>query len=330
MKIKIRKETFPLRETFAISRESKNQAQIVYVELQNENHIGKGECVPYSHYGESPEDVMKTLQALAPELENGLCRQTLQTRLKAGAARNALDCALWDLQAKQNNTQVFQLLGLTKLKPCLGAITISLSTPEEMYEKAKRYSHFNLIKIKLGGDGDFERLQAIRKGAPNSTLIVDANEGWNENTFEAMINMLIKCKVKMVEQPLPAQNDESIRQLKNSIAKHSIFICADESCHTRLSLDSLEGKYDMINIKLDKSGGLTEALALCAEGKKRGFKIMVGSMISTSLSMAPALLVGQNADYVDLDSPLLLAKDREYPMKYIDDKIQPPSPKLWG
>jgi len=291
------------------------------VTLDRNKKKGRGECVPYSRYGESIESVTKQIKNLPGEFD----RTSLQELLPAGAARNAVDCALWDLEAKTEGVRVWELAGLPEPKPQITAFTLSLDTPERMRAAAEKHAHRPLLKIKLGTPDDMPRLEAVRAGAPQSTIIIDANEGWSADVYRELAPHLIRLGVSMVEQPLPAGQDEILQEIERPLP-----VCADESCHDTGSLPDLAGKYDMINIKLDKTGGLTEALELKNLGLKRGYKIMVGCMVGSSLAMAPATLVAQGADIVDLDGPLLLADDRENPLHFDEQGIHPPDKELWG
>ena len=317
---------FPLAEVFTISRGSRTQARVVTVGLSDGTHQGWGESVPYARYGETVEGVIETIHSLADDLANGMDRQALQKKLPGGAARNALDCALWDLEAKRAGKPVWQLAGLTSApKPEITAYTLSLAEPQVMQDKAAEHAWRPLLKVKLGGEGDMARLEAVRAGAPDTDIIIDANEGWDAQTYESLAPVLVKLGVKMVEQPMPAGKDESLRDLDRVLP-----VCADESCHDRQSLPDLAGKYDMVNIKLDKTGGLTEALLLKAEAERQGFAIMTGCMVGSSLAMAPATLVAQNCAFTDLDGPLLLAEDRGTPLQFDAAGVHPPKPELWG
>jgi len=321
----VEETVFPLAEVFTISRGSKTQADVVTVTLTCGDHRGRGESVPYSRYGETVESVIAEIENLRSDIADGLTREALQSTLPAGAARNALDCAFWDLQAKQSGKRVYELAGLSKPVPEITAFTLSLADPEVMREKAREHAHRPLLKIKLGGKGDMARLKAVCDGAPNAAIIVDANEGWDAQTYLALAPEMLQLGVKAVEQPLPAGDDEALGKIERSLP-----VCADESCHDRASLPALVGKYDMVNIKLDKTGGLTEALKLRDEAISLGFQIMVGCMVASSLAMAPAVLVAQGAALTDLDGPLLLAKDRRSALKYDELGVHPSRPELWG
>jgi len=314
---------FPLADAFTISRGSRTEARVVSVSISDGEHSGRGECVPYARYGESIDGVIDTILEIADGLD--LDRDRLQQRLPAGAARNAVDCALWDLQAKRSGRRAYQLAGLPEPQPVQTAFTISLDTPEAMRQKASAHADRPLLKIKLGGEGDFSRLEAVRQGAPDAAIIVDANEGWTIETYKALAPELVRLGVRMVEQPLPAGEDDGLLGLERPLP-----VCADESCHDRASLTQLRGKYDMVNIKLDKTGGLTEALALKREAVAKGFDIMVGCMVASSLAMAPALLLATGACFVDLDGPLLIARDRPDPLIYDAAGVHPSRPELWG
>ena len=318
-------ERWPIAGSFAISRGSKTEAVVVVAELGDGKARGRGECVPYARYGETVEGVAAAIEALRPHLDAGLNRAGLQTALPPGAARNALDCALWDLEAKTSGRSAAALAGLPALKPLTTAYTISIGTPDEMARAAAREAHRPLLKVKLGRTGDPDRIAAVRAAAPHASLIVDANEGWDERALEANLAACAAARVTLVEQPLPDGHDGALARIARPIT-----VCADESAHARESLAALAGRYDAVNVKLDKAGGLTEALAMAIEAERLGLKLMVGCMVATSLSMAPALLVAQRADVVDLDGPLLLAKDRPDALHYAGSRVAPPSPALWG
>ena len=289
------------------------------------DHTGRGECVPYPRYGETPEATLAALEAMQEAVSGGLDRQALQAAMPAGAARNALDCALLDLEAKSCGQRVWTVLGRPAPRPCTTAFTISLGTPEAMATATAKAAHRPLLKIKLGGDGDGERISAVRKAAPESELIVDANEAWTPDNLERNLLACAAAGVTLVEQPLPAGQDEALARIKRPIA-----VCADESVHDRASLAGLRARYDAVNIKLDKTGGLTEALAMADAAQALGFEIMIGCMVATSLAMAPAMLLAQQARFVDLDGPLLLARDRDDGLRYDGSLIYPPEAALWG
>jgi len=308
-------DVFPVAGSFTISRGSRTEIRVVTVTVSDGSHVGCGECVPYARYGETVDGVMEAILGVANDLHEGLDRHDLQSRLGPGAARNALDCAFWDIEAKRAGKPVWQLAGLTAPKPIETAFTLSLGTPESMREAAAKNADRPLLKVKLGTDDDLGRIEAVRAGAPNSRIIVDANEGWT----------VVRLGVALVEQPLPAGQDEALRTIARIVP-----VCADESCHDRASLGHLKGKYDAINIKLDKTGGLTEALLMRDAAVTSGFDIMVGCMLGTSLAMAPAFFVAQGAGFADLDGPLLLAADRASPIRYEGSMMQMPEPALWG
>jgi L-alanine-DL-glutamate epimerase-like enolase superfamily enzyme len=322
-------ERWPIAGSFAISRGTKTEAVVVVAELGDGKARGRGECVPYPRYGESVESVMTQINAMRPQLAAGLDRRALQTAMPPGAARNALDCAFWDLEAKRSGRPVHALAGLGAPHALTTAYTISLATPAAMAEAAAKAASRALLKIKLGGSdehgGDAARIAAVRAAAPHATLIVDANEGWDERNLSPNLAACAQAGVVLVEQPLPDGGDRALAGLKRPIP-----VCADESAHDRTSLPALVRKYDAVNIKLDKAGGLTEALAMAEEAQRLGFSIMAGCMVATSLAMAPAMLLALTAQYVDLDGPLLLAKDRRDGLRYADSLVFPPAPALWG
>ena len=319
--IQAKVEIFPLAQVFRISRGARTQAEVVSVEINRNHFTGHGECVPYARYNETLGSVIQQIESLPADID----RETLQTMLPAGAARNAVDCALWDLESKTLNQPIWQLAGMQMPKQALTAFTLSLDEPENMLKQAKYNSNRPLLKIKLGTPNDMPRLEAVRLGAPNSEIIVDANEGWNAEIYTKLAPDLVRLGVKLVEQPLPANQDDALIGLPRPLP-----ICADESCHDRSSLPQLVGKYDYVNIKLDKTGGLTEALLLKNKALEHGFKIMVGCMVGSSLAMAPATLIAQNATFVDLDGPLLLSQDRHHGLLYEESWVYPPVRQLWG
>ncbi len=321
----VRTESWPLRGEFRISRGARTRAEVVVAELHEGGLVGRGECVPYARYGESVAGEHEKLLALSSEIARGLDRDTLQTRLGPGAARNALDCAFWDLEAKRARCRVWELVGQPEPVPVVTAYTLSLDSPDNMRAQALQHAQRPLLKLKLGGRDDLARVAAVRDGAPSAKLIVDANEAWDIDSFFELAPAMAALGVSMIEQPLPAGQDQALAGLERPLP-----ICADESCHDRQSLDELEGRYDMVNIKLDKTGGLSEALLLRDAARARGFSVMVGCMLATSLAMAPALLVAQGAEIVDLDGPLLLAEDRNPGLVFDAAGIAPPPPALWG
>ena len=325
MELSVRIERWPLAGVFAISRGSKTEAVVVVAELSDGTHRGRGESVPYARYGETPDGIVAAIEAERPVLRRGLDRGALQRAMPAGAARNALDCAYWDVNAKRAGRRVHELAGLGVPGPLTTAYTISLGSAAAMAAAAEQAAWRPLLKVKLGGDDDGTRIGAVRRAAPRAQLIVDANEGWNLDNFEANLAACADAGVTLIEQPLPEGRDEALARIKRPVP-----VCADESVHDRASLDALTGKYDVVNIKLDKAGGLTEALALAAEAERRGLAIMVGCMVATSLAMAPAMLAAQHAQVVDLDGPLLLAKDRPDGLRYEGSLVYPPDPALWG
>jgi L-Ala-D/L-Glu epimerase len=324
-RLTVSRRSWPLAQPFAIARGSKTTAEVVVAEIFDGDCRGRGECVPYPRYGESVDSVVAALEAMKGAVFSGLDREQLQLAMLPGAARNALDAAFWDIEAKRADCRAADLVGLSPLKPVVTAYTLSLDTPERMGEAAAAQRLRPLLKLKLTGDGDLERVRAVRNNAPASRLIVDANEGWTAGHFAELAPALADLGVELIEQPLPAGDDGALVTLPRPIP-----VCADESCHTADDLDRLAGKYDAINIKLDKTGGLTEALELARAGRERGFTLMVGCMIGTSLAMAPAMLIAQQASVVDLDAPLLLAADRNQGLRYEGSLVYPPEPALWG
>jgi len=318
-------ERWPIAGSFTISRGSKTEAITVVAELSDGVARGRGECVPYARYGESVDTVITQIKAMRPQLVAGLDRRVLQTALPPGAARNALDCAFWDLEAKRDKRPVHELADLPIPQAVTTAYTISLAAPDVMAKAAKDAATRALLKVKLGAEGDGERIAAVRGAAPDAVLIVDANEGWNEANLADNIAACARVGVVLIEQPLPEGQDQALGRMPRPVP-----VCADESIHDRSSLPALAGKYDAINVKLDKAGGLTEALALITEAQRQKFTIMVGSMVATSLAIAPAILIAQQARFVDLDGPLLLRRDRDQGLRYADSLVFPPSPSLWG
>lgn len=329
----IRGESFPLAQTFTISRGAKTTADVVVVELSRDGCVGRGECVPYPRYNESVAGTIDALESLRPQVEAGLdgstelaeVRAALQRALPPGAARNALDCALWDLEAKLSSRPVYELAGLAAPRPISTAYTLSLDDPETMGRAAAQHADRPLLKIKLAGRDDLDRVAAIRANAPDSTLIVDANEGWSADQVEPLSAALARLGVALIEQPLPAAQHALLAEFE-----HPVPFCADESCHTAADLAELISRYECVNLKLDKTGGFSEGLRLAAEARACGLDLMVGCMIATSLAMAPAVLLAQQARFVDLDGPLLLQKDREHGLRYEGSLLHPPHPQLWG
>ena len=321
MNINTKVDVFPLKKLFTISRGSRTEAEVVSVKVSKDGFTGYGECVPYKRYNETVKSVIDQITNLN-QVNN---RYDLEQNLPPGAARNALDCAFWDLEAKLNNTSVADLINLS-ISPVITSFTLSLDTSEKMGQEAQLNSHLPILKIKLGGGNeDLERIKSVRKFAPQSDIIVDANEGWSLDEYNYLMPHFVEAKIKMIEQPFPSQYDGELKNINRPIP-----ICADESCHDTSSLEKCIGKYDVINIKLDKTGGLTEALKLKKNAELRNFDIMVGCMVGSSLAMAPAIYVAQNVKWVDLDGPLLLSEDRKNPLKYSNSKIHPPLKDLWG
>lgn len=318
-------EAFPIAGRFVISRGAKTEARVVTATLRDGTHVGHGECVPYARYGESVESVIAAIEGVRSAIEAGADRAALQGLLPPGAARNAVDCAMWDIEAKRSGRRAYATAGFARLSPLVTAYTLSVGTPDEMRAAALRAANRPLLKVKLAGEGDDARLAAVREGAPHATLIIDANEAWREETLVAQFAACARVGVALIEQPLPAGQDEMLAKIA-----HPIPICADESAHDAASLAGLKGRYDAVNIKLDKTGGLTEALIMAQAARAQGFEIMAGCMVGTSLAMAPAMLIGQMAAFVDLDGPLLLAEDRAPGLLYEGSTMAPPPPALWG
>ena len=321
MRIEVTRDVFKLAQVFTISRGSRTEAKVLTVSITHAGHTGYGECVPYARYDETLDSVIAQVEGLPADIN----RTTLQSALPAGAARNAVDCALWDLAAKISGKRVWDLLGVSKPKPEITAYTLSLDAPENMEIQAAKNAHRPLLKIKLGTPDDMARLEAVRRGAPSSPIIVDANEGWSAEVYSDLAPHLLRLGVKMVEQPLPAGADDLLAEIERPLP-----VCADESCHDRTSLPKLKGKYDMVNIKLDKTGGLTEALQLNDAARAEGYDVMVGCMVGSSLAMAPATILAQGAAFTDLDGPLLLAEDRDEPLHFDQDGVHAPAAALWG
>lgn len=299
--------------------------EVVVAEISDVASRGRGECVPLWRYGESVDSVIAELEAMKGAITSGLSRETLQSAMPPGAARNALDCAFWDMDAKRAYCSVAELVGLGVMTPVVTALTLDFDTPGTMAEQAAAYRTWPSLRLELGGDGDIERVRAVRQAAPAARLIVDAREGWTERQLGEFLPALVDCRVGLIEQPLPVGADDGLSRLRSQIP-----LCADESCRTVGDLDQLDGKYQAICVKLDKVGGLTEALALAAEAKRRGLRVMVGGGICTSLGVAPALLVAHAADVVDLDGPLRLALDRGAGLRYEGGTIQLTNAQLWG
>jgi L-alanine-DL-glutamate epimerase-like enolase superfamily enzyme len=321
-RIEARSEIWPLKEAFTISRGSKTAAHVVVVTIRDGAYEGRGEAVPYARYGETVDGMLADINRISPAIAG---HRDLVHILKPGAALNALDCAFWDLEAKRSGKSVATLAGLSEPATKLTAFTISLDTPDAMAAKAAEARDLPLLKLKLGGAGDAERMRAVRDARPDARLLVDANESWTPDLLAEFIAVAAACKVEVIEQPLPASAEDALR----SVA-HAVPICADESVHTAADLDRLEDLYDAVNIKLDKAGGLTGALVLSREARRRGLKVMIGSMVATSLAVAPAMLLAAEAEWIDLDGPLLLARDRQPSLRIENGMIFPPASELWG
>lgn len=318
-------ETWPIAGRFAISRTSKTESHVVVVEITDGDARGRGEATPYEHYGQTPDSVLAQIEAVRPEIEAGCDRQRLQTLLPAGSARCALDCALWDLEAKLSGVPAWRTAGLARLDPVKTVYTLSLGSPEAMAEAAAKAARRPMLKLKIGRADDLDRVQAVREAAPLTRLIVDANEALTLDDLKHLAPEFARLDVKLIEQPLPAGEDAALEGYASPVP-----LCADESLHSRAELAACARRYQAISIKLDKTGGLTEALALRAEAEALGLEVMVGCMLATSLSMAPGMIVAQGLTFVDLDGPLLLARDREPGLNYVGSMIEPPPAELWG
>ncbi|WP_119422258.1 N-acetyl-D-Glu racemase DgcA [Desertibaculum subflavum] len=325
MKLSVDVEVWPIEGGFTISRGSRTEQPVVVARLMQDGVTGHGECVPYPRYGESIDNVVAAIEAARPAIEAGLTRQGLLDVMQPGAARNAVDGALWDLEAKWTGKPAWQIAGLPEPKPLVTCFTLSLGTPESMRAKAREAADRPLLKVKLGGEGDLERMAAVREGAPKARLVADANEAWTADMLEHYPAELAKLGVEMIEQPLKAGADDWPLDMPRPVP-----LCADESCHGIDHLDRLAGRYDLVNVKLDKTGGLTAALALVQAARAKGFGVMLGCMVGTSLGMAPAFLAAQLARYVDLDGPLILSRDRVPGIRFEGSLMHPPPRELWG
>jgi L-alanine-DL-glutamate epimerase-like enolase superfamily enzyme len=323
--LSVREERWPIAGAFVISRGAKTEAQVVTVQIDDGQAFGRGECTPYARYGETCAGVIAQIESARRAIEAGADRGALQTLLPPGAARNALDCALWDLEAKRAGAPAWTLAGLTRLDPVKTAYTLSFAPPEMMARQARANARRPMLKLKIGGPDDVDRVRAVRQAAPKARLIVDANEGLDFEGLRRLAPELKALDVKLVEQPLKAGEDQALEGYDCPVP-----LCADESLHTRADLAACARRYSCVNVKLDKAGGLTEALALVRAARAMQLRIMVGCMVATSLAMAPALILAQGADFIDLDGPLLLAKDREPGLRYLGSMIEPPAPALWG
>jgi L-Ala-D/L-Glu epimerase len=324
-RLTVTRRAWPLARPITTAHGTQTTVDIVVAEISDTDSRGRGEGVPLRRYGESIDSVAAQLEAMKGAITSGLNRDTLQSAIPPGAARNALDCAFWDMDAKRAYCSVAELAGIAMVTSVVTAVTLDFDTPEKMAEQAAAHRTRPLLRLELGDDDDVERVRAVRQAVPAARLIVDANESWNEAQLAAFMPALSDCRVELIEQPLPANADDALARLASPIP-----ISADESCRTLADLDRLDGKYQAITIKLDKAGGLTEALALAAKAKRRGLRILVGGTIGTSLGVAPALLVAQQAEIVDLGGPLHLASDRVPGLRYDGSTIHPPDPKLWG
>ncbi|ESY50661.1 N-acetyl-D-Glu racemase DgcA [Mesorhizobium sp. RSR380A] len=323
--ISVEAERFPIAGTFTISRGSKTEAEVITCTISDGDNRGWGECVPYKRYGETMEGVRDAIEAMRRQIEGGISRKELLDAMPAGAARNAIDCALWDLEAKISGVAVADAIHVVPLSALETAYTLSLGEPEAMAAQARANAGRPLLKVKIGGDNDLARIRAVTEAAPDSRIILDANEGWTDANIIENLAFAAEHGIALIEQPLPAGHDAILRHIA-----HPVPICADESLHEAKDLEALVGLYDAVNIKLDKSGGLTAALTLRDRARELGFGVMVGCMVGTSLAMAPAVLLAQGADFVDLDGPLLLARDRQPGLVYQGSLVLPPDRMLWG
>lgn len=318
-------ERWPIAGAFTIARGAKTEAHVIVAQIAQGGDIGRGEAVPYARYGETVESALEEIQAVRDSIEQGVGREALQSLMSPGAARNAVDCALWDLEAKLSGTPAWETAGRARLDPVKTCYTISLGTPEAMAEAARAAARRPMLKLKIGGPGDLDRVEAVRGAAPRSRLVVDANEALTFDDLRRLAPDFARLDVKLIEQPLRAGEDEALEGFESPV-----LLCADESLHTRAELELCARRYGAVNVKLDKTGGLTEALALCAQARAMGLEIMAGCMVSTSLAMAPAMILAQGAAFVDLDGPLLLARDREPGLTFVGSMIEPASRALWG
>lgn len=325
LSVSARREEWSLRKAFTIARGTVTHGEVVVVEVSDGKLSGRGESCPTEHYGESVEGVLSLIEDTAARLEAGEDWCLVHDEVPPGAARNAIDCAIWDLRAKSGAQRVWELIGLAAPRAVCSVLTVSLDEPEIMARDAVAARDHSILKLKLGAPGDGDRVRAVRAAVPEKRLIVDVNEGWTDLDVEENLRIMAECGVEMVEQPLPAGQDACL-----STIAHPVPIGADESCHTCADIDHVSRHYDVLNIKLDKTGGLTEALRLTEAGRERGLDVMIGCMLGTSLAMAPAVLVGQFAKYVDLDAPLLIGKDRTPALNYRGEWIEPPASELWG
>lgn len=318
-------ERFPLKVPFVISRGAKTDAVVVVATLTDGHAVGRGECTPYARYGETPESVAAAIEDVGHRSLPLANRSLVETALPAGAARNALDCALWDLDAKRSGVSVYERLGCSSPAGVETCFTLSLDTAEAMARAAGAARDHRLLKLKLGGAGDLERMAAVRQARPDARLVADANEAWSAEMVAPFLSTAATLGFELIEQPLPAKDDAMLGGLVRMVP-----VCADESAHTSADIAGLAGRYDAVNIKLDKAGGLAEALAMRDKARASGLKVMVGSMVATSLAVAPAFVVAQDADWVDLDGPLLLARDRDPPVRFEGGLLHPPPRELWG
>ena len=324
-RLSVRQERWPTRAAFVIARGAKTEAHVIVVEIEQAGVVGRGEAVPYARYGQTMDGELSRLESLRAAVEQGADRRELQDLAPAGAARNALDCALWDLEAKLSGKPAWETAGLSGLVPVTTCFTLSLDEPHAMARAARLAADRPILKLKIGGPGDLDRVEAVRGAAPSSRLVVDANEGLEFEDLRRLAPELARLGVAMIEQPLKASDDAALDGYASPV-----LLCADESLHTRADLAACARRYGAVNIKLDKCGGLTEALAVAAQARTLGLQVMAGCMVATSLAMAPAMILAQGAQVVDLDGPLLLARDREPGLTFTGSVIAPPERQLWG
>lgn len=325
MKIELRRVEWPFTSTFRIAYRAQTCAEAIQVILRDGPFVGRGEALGVSYHGETVESMLDQLRSMAAKIDQGISRADLQGLLPPGGARNAVDCALWDLESKRAERRAWELAEVSPIATLVTAYTISLDTPESMAKVAASVGQYELLKLKLDGGNDLERVAAVRAARPDARLIVDANQSWKERQLPDFVSKMASLGVELIEQPLSAGHDDVLETFKSSVP-----LCADESCQTRSSLQSIVGKYEFVNIKLDKTGGLTEALALARDARSRGLRLMVGCMAGSSLSMAPAFIVGQLCVFVDLDGPLLSSSDVACPIRYEGSRMHPPEAALWG
>jgi len=325
VKMTIHRVDWEYAAVFKIAYRTRTHSETLLLELEEDGLVGRGEALGVFYHGETIDSLCAQLESLAPQLKGGISRETLPGRIGPGGARNALDCALWDLEAKRSGRRAWELAGFSSVSPLQTAYTLSVDTPDAMACAASAVTKNSILKLKLCGEGDVERVRAVRDARPEAQLIADANQAWNERQLHEFVPQLAQLGVQLIEQPLPLGQDEPLRRFESPVP-----LCADESCQTSDSLPGLLGKYQYINIKLDKTGGLTEGLRLARAARERGFELMVGCMGGSSISMAPAFTLGQLCKFVDLDSPLLLKSDVSDAIEYRGSEMLLPSAAVWG